>query len=197
MSSRNKLRQQIRQQRRALSPHQRHMLARQLAQQLVHNQLFRSCEHIACYLANDGEMDLQPVIRRIWAMGKQCYLPVLGEGKEKQMNFAPYRPGNGLAVNRYGIPEPDCAPWEWLSPYQLQLVLMPLVAFDEAGNRLGMGGGYYDRSFAFLNRPFGVKKPHLVGVAYEFQRQPRLPREPWDVPLMAVATEAGVRRIKR
>ncbi len=191
-NSRATLRQAIRQQRRALTPAQRQHYARQLASHIVHSRLFRPAQHIACYLANDGEMDLSPVIQRIWSMSKQCYLPILSEGKEKQMWFAPYQAGDTLIPNRYGIPEPDCHSDAWLAPQQLELVLMPLVAFDDQGNRLGMGGGYYDRSFAFLTRPHGIKKPRLVGVAYELQRVDTLPFEPWDVPMNAIATETGL-----
>lgn len=194
MTSRTELRQHIRQQRRALSATQRQRHARSMASRLVHSHLFRSARNIACYLANDGEIDLQPVIQRLWAMNKQCYLPVLGEGKEKRMWFAPYRPNERLKPNRYGIPEPDGSPRMWVSPHQLDLVLMPLVAFDAQGNRLGMGGGYYDRSFAFLNRPHGIKKPRLVGVAYELQRCDSLPFESWDVPMSAIVTESALQR---
>jgi len=192
MTSRTELRQQIRQQRRALSATQRQHHAKAMANQLVHSHIFRSARNIACYLANDGEMDLQPVIRRLEAMNKQCYLPLLSEGKEKRMWFAPYNLGDPLKHNRYGIPEPDCSAHAWLAPQQLDLVLMPLVAFDPEGNRLGMGGGYYDRSFAFLNRLHGIKKPRLVGVAYQLQRCQALPYEPWDVPMSGIVTECGV-----
>lgn len=195
MTSRTELRQQIRQQRRALSATQRQQHAKTMANQLIHSHIFRSARNIACYLANDGEIDLQPVIQRLWSMNKQCYLPLLSEGKEKRMWFAPYSPGDRLKHNRYGIPEPDCTANAWLEPQQLDLVLMPLVAFDQEGNRLGMGGGYYDRSFAFLNHRHGIKRPRLVGVAYELQRCRALPYEPWDVPMSAIVTECGVQRV--
>lgn len=196
MTSRAELRQSIRQQRRALSPEQQHHHARELASHLTHSKLFRPSQHIACYLANDGEMDLQPVIERIWSMGKQCYLPILSEGKEKRMWFAPYSADDILKTNRYGIAEPDCHADDWIEPHQLDLVLMPLVGFDDQGNRLGMGGGYYDRSFAYLTHPHSIKKPHLLGIAHQLQQVESLPFESWDVPMSAVATEVGLQYFK-
>ena len=197
MNSRNNLRQPLRQQRRALTAAQQHCLSNRIASHISHSHLFRPAQHIACYLPNDGEVDLSPVIQRAWRMGKACYLPVLSEGKEKRMWFAPYTANTRLKTNRYGIPEPDCHPNQWLAPQQLDLVLMPLVGFDQQGNRLGMGGGYYDRSFAFLNRDFGIKKPRLVGVAYQLQRCDTLPFEAWDVPMDAVVTEVGLQHFSR
>ena len=78
----------------------------------------------------------------------------------------------------------------WLS--QLDIVLLPLLAFDDRGNRLGMGGGYYDRLFASrLHRK--TKQPLRVGLAFDCQQAERLPMQAWDVPLHAVVTESGWR----
>ncbi len=192
MRSRHTLRKNLRQQRRTLTPAQQHRFSDKIARHICHSHLFRSAQHIACYLANDGEVNLKPVIQRIWRMGKQCYLPLLSEGKDKHLWFAPYTTTTPLKSNSYGIPEPQNHPGQWLAAQQLDLVLMPLVGFDNTGNRLGMGGGYYDRSFAFLNRSFGIKKPRLLGAAYELQRCDNLPTEAWDVPLNAIATERGL-----
>ncbi len=96
--------------------------------------------------------------------------------------------------NRFNIPEPDIPPAERLQPQQLHLVLAPLVAFDSTGTRLGMGGGFYDRSFAFLRDPdYRGWRPRLLGLGYEFQRMAvPLARRTWDVPLDAAATEEGL-----
>ena len=112
------------------------------------------------------------------------------------MWFAPYASEDTLKANRYGIPEPNCHANEWIEPHQLDLVLMPLVGFDSEGNRLGMGGGYYDRSFAFLTQPGSIQKPHLLGIAHELQRVDTLPHEAWDVPMNAVVTEQGLQIIE-
>ena len=118
--------------------------------------------------------------------GQQFLLPVISTGK--LLHFAPWQSGDGIQPNRYGIPEP-LAPTELLEPFQLDLVLVPLLGFDRRGNRLGYGGGYYDRSFAFFNEQVRPTEPLLVGVAYAFQELPEVDEEDWDVPLDFIATE--------
>ena len=99
-----------------------------------------------------------------------------------------------MRPNRYRIPEPDARYCRAMKRQFLSLVLMPLVAFDAKGNRLGMGGGYYDRAFNQTQWPYKTRRPLLVGVAHEFQRVPELPTESWDVPLDAVITEREIYR---
>ena len=106
----------------------------------------------------------------------------------KQLRFAPWQAGDAVRPNRYGIPEP-VAPTGLLEPFQLDLVFVPLLGFDRRGHRLGHGGGYYDRSFAFLNEQVRPTEPLLVGIAYSFQELPAIDEEDWDVPLDFVATE--------
>ncbi|WJW75872.1 5-formyltetrahydrofolate cyclo-ligase [Thiohalobacter sp. IOR34] len=189
MTSRSQIRQQVREQRRALSPREREAAAWALADELGRQRLFRNARHLAAYLAVDGEMDPLPLMLRAWEMGKQVYLPVLIPVGGNRLWFAPYQPGDPLTPNRFGIPEPLRAARQRIPPQRLDLVLTPLVAFDEQGHRLGMGGGFYDRSFAYLRRHRHWLRPHLVGLAYDFQRRPALPAADWDVPLSAVATE--------
>ena len=189
---RQQLRKHIRQQRRALTPHQRHLLARQLAQKLSSNRLFQNARRIAVYLPNDGEMDLHPLIRIASQRGKKCYLPVISQMSHNRLWFAPYQSGQKLSPNIYGIPEPSNGKWQGHSPIGLDLILMPLVGFDEKGNRLGMGGGYYDRTLAYLNRRQHWHRPLLMGVAYEFQKLENLKAEAWDIPLHGVITESNI-----
>jgi len=191
-NERNELRRRMRQQRRALTPQQQRDAAFALDRQIGRHPLFLRSRHIAFYLPNDGEMDLSPLIERARAMGKRCYLPVLSPLYHNRLWFAPYHAGCPLLLNRFGIPEPD-ANWSAMRPaWSLDLILTPLVAFDAAGNRLGMGGGYYDRTLAYLARRHHWRKPHLLGTAYSFQQAQALPDEPWDVPLHGVATEQSV-----
>lgn len=165
--------------------------SRALARCLTASPLFRRSDHIAFYLPNDGEIDLRPVIERAWAMGKHCYLPVLSPAFHNRLWFARYLPDTRLAPNQFHIPEP-VSRWREMRPaWALDLVLTPLVAFDCQGNRLGMGGGFYDRTLAFLQQRQCWRRPLLVGTAYEFQRVTALPQQPWDVPLQAVVTEAA------
>jgi 5-formyltetrahydrofolate cyclo-ligase len=160
-----------------------------LTQQLKQSSLFLRSKHIAFYLANDGEIDLQPLIQQAWAMGKQCYLPVLCPAFHKRLWFAPYQAETPMQRNIFGILEPRL-PWRDMRPiFSLDLILTPLVAFDLQGNRLGMGGGFYDRSLAYLQQRRYWRKPRLVGTAYEFQQVAQLPKAVWDVPLHGVITE--------
>lgn len=190
-SERTALRRAIRAARRNLSERERQRAAKAMAIRLARTEWFRNARHIACYLPNDGELDLTPLMERAWALGKRCYLPVLSPITGNRLWFAPWEPGEPLAGNRFGIPEPVFTDERLMPVWALDLVLTPLVAFDTDGNRLGMGGGYYDRTFAYLRRRQRWHKPRLVGVAYELQKVERLPCEPWDVPLQAVVTNGG------
>lgn len=189
--AKRQLRRAMRLRRRALSPAARRAAAQRLLRALLRQRWFRQARTIALYRAADGEIDPAPLLWRALAMGKQVYLPVLRRGGA--LAFGEYRRGARLRRNRYGIAEPAGAARR--APQQLDLVLLPLVAFDRSGGRLGMGGGFYDRTFAFLRG--GIRRlPRLVGLAHHFQELPRVPREPWDVGLSAVVTERGPVRLR-
>jgi len=197
MESRFDIRRAMRQRRRSLSPRERARAGRELARRLVRSSLFQRARRISCFLAADGEIDTSAVIAAAWRAGKQVYLPVLAPFGGARLWFLSYRPDSPMTRNRFGIPEPRLRGNARLAAAQLDLVLTPLVAFDAAGNRLGMGGGYYDRTFAFLHRRLGWQRPRLVGLAYSFQQVERLPGEAWDVPLWGAATERGLSRFNQ
>lgn len=186
---RRELRSELRAARGALDGHERRYRAQACARHLLNHPAFRNARRIAAYLPADGELDTAPLIERAWEMGKRVYLPVLLPHGENRLWFARYTPDTQLIRNRFGIPEPARAAHTRIAPLALDLVLTPLVAFDAHGQRLGMGGGFYDRSFAYLLRHNRWLRPRLIGLAYDFQRQARLPHQPWDVPLHAVATD--------
>ncbi len=188
--SRADIRRAIRHRRRSLTPAGRAALASNLARRIAGAPVFQFSRRVAAYLPNDGEMDLRPLIRRAWKLGKHCYLPVLNR---RRLWFLPYHPDTPLANNRFGIPEPALSPRRRWPMRTLDLVLAPLVAFDDKGNRLGMGGGFYDRTFAYLASRSHWRRPVILGVAYGFQQVTELPSHPWDVPLHGVATEHGLR----
>ncbi len=187
--NRNQLRQAIRGQRQALSYRERQKRSSALCAQLFRQPLFRRARNIALYLPADGEIDTATIIGHCWTNAKKVYLPVLRPFLDNSLWFARYTADMQLVSNRYGIAEPQSVHRQRVKPLALDLVLMPLVGFDLQGNRLGMGGGYYDRSFAFLLRRSSWKKPCLVGLAYDFQQLKKLPAQAWDVPLTAVATD--------
>ena len=193
LNPRNKLRQQMRRLRQALTLEQREAYAASLMDHLQRCRVFRNSQRIAFYLANDGEMDLQPLINIAWQSGKQCYLPVLGLRHTSKLWFVPYQPDSKLINNRFGILEPQhAARVRQFKARELDLVFMPLVAFDQQGNRLGMGGGFYDRTLGFLRHHRRWHHPRLIGTAYSFQHVETIQHETWDVPMHAVATEDGL-----
>ncbi|HVC18191.1 MAG TPA: 5-formyltetrahydrofolate cyclo-ligase [Rhodanobacter sp.] len=183
---RRELRQNLAERRRALSPPERMTAAQGLRRSLEQLPEYLADNRIAGYWASDGELPLNLVIPPLAARGQQFLLPVISPGK--RLRFAPWQSGEEVQPNRYGIPEP-VAPGELLEPFQLDLVFLPLLGFDRRGQRLGYGGGYYDRSFAFLKKQVRPTEPLLVGIAYAFQELPRIDAEIWDVALDFVATE--------
>ena len=154
--------------------------------------VFVRSRHLAGYLAIDGELDPAPLLERARAMGKRVYLPVLAGNPAAHLLFAPYHLDMAMQANRFGILEPDVPAADLLLPQHLDLVLTPLVAFDLHGTRLGMGGGFYDRTFAFRHNPAHLPRPLLLGLAYELQKVAELPRQSWDIPLDGIVTEQAL-----
>jgi 5-formyltetrahydrofolate cyclo-ligase len=181
----------LRAQRQALAPSARERAAAALATHAVALRVFRVAKHVGFYLAHDSEIDPAPLLARAQARGKHCYLPVLSRINGDRLWFAPLEQDTAFRPNRFGIPEPCVSPRELVRAAALDLILMPLVGFDPQGNRLGMGGGFYDRSLDYLRGRRHWRKPHLVGLAYGFQRVDALPVNDWDVPLTAVVTDSA------
>jgi len=179
----------MRQRRQNLGKNMNDYLAAQFAQHFLQTSLFKTSRRIACYLPNDGELNLQFVIQRIWQMNKTCYIPVVNKLNRKQLSFSQYNNDTQLKDNKYGIPEPEISPRNTLKAHNMDLILIPLVAFDRFGNRLGMGGGFYDRTLAFLDKRETWLKPKIYGVAYEFQQVDNIEIDTWDIPLHGVLTE--------
>lgn len=194
MDTRNDHRRRLRSQRRNLPRQQRHVAALQVARQFPLASVFARHQRIALYLASDGEIDPMRLLERLLAAGRQCYLPVLNRHRRRPLRFAEYLPGMPMLANRYGIPEPAVSPAQMLSAQELDLIMLPLVGFDSVGNRLGMGGGFYDRSLAFMLHRGRFRRPRLIGLAYQFQCLDRLEDRPWDVPLDGILTEQSLRR---
>ena len=186
------LRRRLRTRRNTLSVEERRLAERRLALNVAGTRLFLTSRRIACYLPNDGEIDTRGVIEHIGRLRKTCYLPVLSRLSHDRLWFARIKPDTHFTPNRFGIPEPSVKARELVRAQALDLILMPLVGFDDRGNRLGMGGGYYDRSLEFLRHRRCWRKPHVLGLAYDFQRLNGLDPDPWDVPLQGVVTDRAV-----
>ncbi len=146
----------------------------------------KRANNIAVYLAAFGEVDCSLFIERMHARGKMLFSPIL---RKNRMLFAPLLANAAMHLNHYGMLEPVYTSSALKPPKELQAVITPLVAFDSHLNRVGMGGGYYDRSFAFKKYRTHWRSPRLIGVAYSFQHVDRLSAQCWDVPLDAVITE--------
>jgi 5-formyltetrahydrofolate cyclo-ligase len=183
---RDALRRELRLRRRAIPAAQRIAAADALGDRLRALPFLPDSGYAAGYWAMDGEIGLHNWQLRLPAGLIYC-LPVLRA--DNTLGFAPWRAGDPLVTNRYGIPEPDVDPASSLDPQAMSLVLLPLVGFDDAGLRLGMGGGWYDRSFAF--RQQRAAPPWLVGVGFQAQRVDALAAQAWDVPVDAVCTESA------
>lgn len=178
------LRRELRQRRRESPAAERVAAAERLADRLAALPFSRQDGYVAGYWAMDGEIALHAWQLRLPVTVVYC-LPVLHE--EGRLRFAPWRPGAALVANRYGIPEPDVPDGALLAADAMDMVVVPLVAFDRRGHRLGMGAGWYDRSFAF--RSVSTPPPWLVGASFAMQQVDTLPAEAWDVALDAVCTE--------
>ncbi|MCA1768456.1 MAG: 5-formyltetrahydrofolate cyclo-ligase [Halomonas sp.] len=194
--SRQALRRELRRRRRALTPRQRQAASKRLCRRLRRLPEVQRARRVALYLPNDGEIDPTPLIDWLRRRGAHVYLPVLRPLSRNRLWFVHYRADTPMVINRYGIPEPQTrhgAHRDRRRPaWALDLILLPLVGFDEAGQRMGMGGGFYDRTLAFTRRP--GPRPCLIGLAHECQRVEALPNEPWDVPLDAIVSDARIVR---
>lgn len=179
------LRQHMRQQRRALTPAQQEAAANKLAKQLTVHQP-KQCQRVALYLANDGEIDPTPFIHRCWQQDIAVYLPVLHPFSRGNLLFLHYETTTPMLLNKYGIHEPKLDVTKVVPAKALDVIYTPLVAFDSHGNRMGMGGGYYDRTLA--------ANPHIatIGIAHDCQQVDKLQVQPWDMPLQQIITPTQV-----
>ena len=182
--TRQQIRQQIRQRRRALTPEQQTQFALQAADRMMAYTPVLLAQTVAVFLSFDGELDTRPLIDQLWRAGKRVYLPVLHPFSPGNLLFLHYHPSSDLVVNRLKIREPKLDVRDVLPLSRLDVLVTPLVAFDAAGQRLGMGGGFYDRTLQNWRR----HRLQPVGYAHDCQQVDALPTEQWDIPLPAVIT---------
>ena len=148
------------------------------------------------YLASDGEVNPIEVMKWCWNNSKQSYVPIVVQEVKNSLLFAEINAQAEFTKNCFNINEPVVARDQIIKAEDLDLVLLPLVAFDQHGNRIGMGGGFYDTTFAFLknNATEGAiqVKPRLIGIAHEFQQVEEISSEYWDIPLTMVVTDKQI-----
>ncbi|HEY2346174.1 MAG TPA: 5-formyltetrahydrofolate cyclo-ligase [Xanthomonadaceae bacterium] len=184
MADPRELRRLLRERRAQMSPAERIAAALSLASRLLQMSAVREARRIAGYWAVGGEIPLHGLMTALPREVDYC-LPVLQSGR--LLRFAPWRVGDPIVPNRFGIPEPTEAT-EALSPHEVDAVILPLLGFTRAGDRIGTGGGWYDRSFAFRKR--SAAPPLLIGVGYACQQVDEgWTPQAWDVPLDAIVTE--------
>ncbi|MCH9690881.1 MAG: 5-formyltetrahydrofolate cyclo-ligase [Gammaproteobacteria bacterium] len=184
------LRRRMRRARRSLSVYKQRLAAIELARLLGRCPELRRAQRIGIYWPVNGEID--PRLLLYYFPSKQFYLPVLPQPPQLQLSFCRWRGRVPSYRNPFGIPEPLLDRYR---PQLLDLVLLPLVAFDRSGARLGMGAGFYDRTFAYKQLLPGVG-PQLIGVAHQLQLTEQLPVDSWDIPLNAVATDCRLYRCR-
>ena len=184
-----RIRREMRRQRRMLTNGEQEIAADALAEKLLRLPGIVGSRRIAAYFANDGEIDPLPAMIEWMGRGKQCFLPVLFQGQRPRIRFALFTDKTSWILNQFGILEPNVGPRFCLDPVAFDWILLPLVAFDTFGNRLGMGGGYYDASLEVLRHRQNWRRPRLVGLAHEFQKIDALNVDGWDVPLHGVLTD--------
>ena len=192
MTSQADIRKQIRKHRNNLSAQEQNLAAQNVLRHIKQLGLILKHQHFACYLAAQGEIQTHNLIDYLWTHHKVCYLPILHWSKQNKLQFMPFDDETTLIYNRYGILEPLQQANLIPSPWSIDVLFIPLVAFDIDGHRVGMGGGYYDRTLSFLLRRRRWTKPKLIGLAYEFQKVDSIPKQAWDIPLDIVITETTI-----
>lgn len=161
--------------------------SRRIADRITHMPIFVRSGLIACYLSTGSEVDTSAIILRAWRMRKRIFVPdTRGGGK---LTFREIRPDSEFASGPFGIQEPISG--SVLAASLFDLVIVPVVAFDSDHHRIGMGGGYYDRTFSFLRHRKSFLKPKLVGVAFDCQKVDKIAPNPWDIRLFRIITQAA------
>ena len=182
--SRNQLRQTLRKKRNQLSNTEQKEASIALAEQLM--SMTKAGDKVAIYLANDGELSPNLAIDKLQLNGRCAYLPIMHPFRKGYLNFQQIEPAEKMRTNSFGILEPKLNSLTTLAVHDFDFIFMPLVGFDKDGNRLGMGGGFYDRTLNKIHQ--SEQRPTLVGLAHDCQQVDKLPIEPWDVPIDLIVT---------
>jgi len=184
---RRAMRVELRERRAALSPKEQADVAAAVRTRLARIVALERAQVVGGYRAIRGEVDLDAALTRLHDAGAMVTVPRVSGAR---LDFLPWSPTSETVAGSFGIDEPING--EPLPFTQHDVVLVPLVAFDETGQRLGQGGGFYDRAIAAA----GASRPLLIGVAHAFQQVRSVPIEAWDMPLDAVVTEDCVHEFR-
>lgn len=194
MQDRQQLRQRLRLARKSLTDAQQEVASENLLQMIINAKLLHGVRSCAAYLSNDGELNPQQLIQYCWQNKIQPTLPVLHPFTAGNLLFLNYRSDSVMCTNKYGIPEPLCEVQNVVPLRNIDVLFVPLVGFDDKGNRLGMGGGYYDRTLHCLavQKAEQNRLTNIIGLAHDCQQVDRLPVQNWDVPLDAIITPTRI-----
>ncbi|WP_313687208.1 5-formyltetrahydrofolate cyclo-ligase [Pantoea sp.] len=184
LRDRQDIRQHVRHLRRNLTAEQQEQAADLLAEHAINFAPISNAQRIALFLSVDGELNTRPLIAKLWQQKKQVYLPVLHPFSPGNLIFLRYTPDTPLSPNKLRIPEPPLDITRMATLDQLDVIMVPLVAFDHSGQRLGMGKGFYDRTLQNWQQHSVLP----IGIAHDCQCVEALPVAAWDVPLPAVMT---------
>ena len=172
MESKQELRRRLRAASRLLTAEERERWSVRIVEQLEQHPRWQAARRVGLYRALPDEPELSPLMAR---SGKELYLPRVVSDTE--LVYLPYSPGMELERSRhFGLEEPELEGAQPIAPEELELLIIPALAFDREGYRLGRGKGYYDR---YLSRTGAYR----IGVSYGIERVDRLPREDWDLPM--------------
>jgi len=182
----NKLRAKIKEKRDQLPSENVDQLGEAIFRNILASNILKDKKRIAIYYSVNNEVTTVQIIKHLWTKNKDLFLPII---KSNQLMFGPYKSGDHLNNNKFGIPEPVTRTEDLITADILDLVIVPLVAFDSNCNRLGMGGGYYDRALAFKQTSSETGFPLLIGLAYELQKVNALEINSWDIPMDGIISE--------
>lgn len=184
------IRKTIRSKRRALTAAQQQSASENLAALISYQSFFLRAKRIGIYLANDGEIDPSLLMGIALKANKACFLPIIHPLQSNRLYFGQYQDGDQLKTNRFGILEPQINATNIAPAWSLDLIFMPLVAFNRRGSRIGMGGGFYDRTLAnYASQP---RKPKLIGLAHGCQEVETISQQSWDIPLDQIITDLEI-----
>lgn len=181
------IRQQVRERRNTLTSQEQKHAAQQLVTSINALECLPHSAKIGLYLSFDGELNTHPVIEALWEKHKQVFVPVLHPFRQGYLVFVEYTPNTPMLSNQFNIREPQLTCQHICPLSELDILFMPLVAFDALGNRLGMGGGFYDRTLS-VHHQESRQKPSLIGLAHDCQKFDKLPIEPWDIKINKIIT---------
>ena len=183
----NQLRAKALRARREMDEQERAAASELICKRVIHSGFFFASHSIACYLPMEDEVDTHSIIEAAWRANKRIFVPVLRE--HRKMLFRELSHKTPLVQNSFGVWEP--VDGKLISPRHLDIAITPTVAFDQNNNRIGMGGGYFDRCFAYLRHRQNWFRPKLIGVAFACQEVEEIRANPWDIRLYRIFSDVN------